>query len=114
MSDELRKRQEEHSPHRLAYYERTLNRIASEVGGNAAFQADRIAGIMTEIDGVRKEVTELRESLQAVVRRKEVDELRESIQAVVKRIDRMAEFLTELKKHNGDVTSKPQDRKATA
>ena len=86
MSDELRNRLEEHSPHRLAYYERTLNRIASEVGGNAAFQADRIAGVMTEIDGVRKEVAELRESLQKAVAR----------------IDRIAEFLTELKKRNGN------------
>lgn len=82
MSGELRNRLEEHSPHRLAYYERTLNRIASEVAGNAAFQADRVAGIMTEIDGLRKEIAELRGQHQATV----------------KRIDRIADFLTELKK----------------
>ena len=85
MADELRNRLDGDSPHRLAYYERTLNRIASEVAGNAAFHADRVTGIMTEIDGVRKEVAELREGLTKAVGR----------------IDRIAEFLTELKKRNG-------------
>ena len=84
MSDELRSRLDD-SPHRLAYYERTLNRIASEVGGNAKFQADRIAAIVEEIDAVRKEVGELRKSQETLVGR----------------VDRIAEFLNTLKKNGG-------------
>ena len=59
MAKELANRMTEDSPHRLAYYERTLNRIASEVGGNAKFQAERIAAVMDEIDGLRKDLSTL-------------------------------------------------------
>lgn len=75
LTDELKQRLDSDSPHRLAYYERTLNRIASEVGGNAKFHAERTASLVEEIDGLRKDLTTL-----------------------VERVDRMAEFLTILKK----------------
>ena len=79
LSEELKKRMDEHSPHRLAYYEALLNRIASEVAGNAKFHGERTAAIVDEIDGLRKEFKELRE-----------------------RVDRMAAFLNQLKKGNGN------------
>lgn len=79
MSDftqQLRERLAEDSPHRMAYFETTLNRIASEVSGNAKFHGERTAAIMDEIDGLRKDLKTLTE-----------------------RVNRMAEFLTELKKN---------------
>ena len=68
---------------RLAFYEKTLNRLASEVNGNAQFQAERITGIMDEIDGLQKQFIELSQ-----------------------RVDRMAAFVTQLKKErsNGNGT----------
>jgi ubiquinone biosynthesis protein UbiJ len=62
------------APYRLAYYERLLNRIASEVGGNAKFHGERTAAIMDEIDGLRKDM-----------------------QALTARVDRIAEFLNKQK-----------------
>lgn len=79
LSNKLRNRLADDSPHRLAYYEMMLNRIASEVGGNAKFHAERTASLVEEIDGLRKDVKVLRE-----------------------RVDRMAEFLTKLKGRNRD------------
>lgn len=67
---------------RLAYYERTLNRMASEVAGNAQAQAERITGILDEIDGLQKQ-----------------------IEAISERVDRMAKFFTELKR-NGNGSPK--------
>ena len=61
------------------YIEIKLNRLASEVGGNAGCQAERVTAIMDEIDGLRKDLTALSE-----------------------RVERMAEFLTELKKERKD------------
>jgi len=63
------------------YIEIKLNRLGAEVGGNAGCQAERVTAIMDEIDGLRQE-----------------------LKAVAERIERMAEFLTELKKErkNGE------------
>jgi hypothetical protein len=67
---------------RTAYYERVLSRIASEVAGNAQFQAERITGIMDEIDGLQQQLTEL-----------------------ILRVDRIASFVTQLKRErNGNGT----------
>lgn len=84
LADELRERVSEESPHRLAYYEAALSRMGSEVAGNAKFNGERIADLIEQIDGLRKSVT-----------------------ALTARVDRMAEFLTELKKAkpNGDSRS---------
>jgi hypothetical protein len=64
LTDELKTRLAENSPHRLAYYEALLNRIASEVGGNAKFHAERTASLITEIEGLRKEVKVLSDRVQ--------------------------------------------------
>ena len=61
------------------YIEIKLNRLASEVGGNAGAQAERVTAIMDEIDGLRQE-----------------------LKAISERVERMAEFLTELKKERKD------------
>ena len=74
LTEELKTRLAEDSPHRLAYYEALLNRIASEVGGNAKFHGERIASLVNEIDGLRKDVTTL-----------------------AARVDRIAEFLNKTK-----------------
>ena len=74
ITDEMKQRLAEDSPHRLAYYERTLNRIASEVGGNAKFHAERTASLVEEIDGLRKE-----------------------LKTLAGRVDRIAEFLNKQK-----------------
>ena len=64
------------------YIEIKLNRLGAEVGGNAGFQAERVTAIMDEIDGLRKDLTALSNS----------------VGGLPERIERMAEFLTELKK----------------
>ena len=74
LTDELKQRLADGSPHRMAYYEALLNRIASEVSGNAKFHGERTAAIMDEIDGLRKE-----------------------LKALVARVDRIAEFLNKQK-----------------
>jgi hypothetical protein len=74
LSEQLRHRLADESPHRLAYYEALLNRIASEVGGNAKFHAERTASLIVEIDGLRNDM-----------------------KAITERVDRMAQFLTTLK-----------------
>ena len=64
---------------RLVQIERRLNEVGSMVRGNQAFQADRIADVIEQIDEVRKE-----------------------LRAVAARVDRMAKFLTKLaSKDNG-------------
>jgi archaellum component FlaC len=94
------------APYRLAYYERLLNRIASEVGGNAKFHAERTASLVEEIDGLRKDLTtlvervdrmtgELRQSVMEILKGQEAD--RAKIWELQARVDRMAEFLTKQK-----------------
>ena len=85
LSDELRKRTSEDSPHRLAYYEAALSRIGSEVAGNAKCNGERFADLIEQIDALRK-----------------------SVAALTARVDRMAEFLTELKKARPDGDSRSQ------
>ena len=76
---------DEVSKRRIKYYEQTLNRLASEVQGNAGFQAERVTQIMDEIDA-------LQGGIQA---------LHEKVDEVVERVDRMAKFLNGMK-NGGD------------
>lgn len=83
LTDEVKSRQ-------LAVIERMLNRLASEVGGNAKFHAERVAALVEEIELLRNEFGGLRNDLKGLVGR----------------VDRMAEFLTKLKQGNGNDSAK--------
>jgi len=61
------------------YIEQKLNRLAAEIGGGAGAEAERITAIMDEIDA-----------------------LREELKAISERIQRHAEFLTELREERKD------------
>jgi hypothetical protein len=90
LTEELKQRLADDSPHRLAYYETLLNRIASEVGGNAKFHAERTASLIAEIEDLRKYMNRLAE-------RAEIEGLRKDMKALSARVDRMAEFLNKSK-----------------
>lgn len=91
LASELRSRLAEDSPHRLAYYEMMLNRLASEVGGNAKFHAERTASLVEEIDGLRKE-----------------------LKTLAARVDRIAEFLNKQKGKPNDSNGTGEARRGNA